>query len=218
MAKNGWNDRIFQSIDWDAQAKALSTLEYNQELFVTKWAHNLLLTRRHMKRIGQAESDLCPSCLETIETAPHIFACPRRVQWQATFLDSIRELLAELYTQPDLQMILMVGIQSALQDDPLFDMPTDNREASFEILVPSQNDIGWSHLLRGRFSHHWVQLQQDHIDREDEVSSKKFTGQRWLLKRLSIISGHICTWPGNSAIKISMESTRPTKKQNERQS
>jgi hypothetical protein len=29
MAKNGWNDRIFQSIDWDAQAKALSTLEYN---------------------------------------------------------------------------------------------------------------------------------------------------------------------------------------------
>ena len=25
MAKNGWNDWIFQSIDWDAQAKALST-------------------------------------------------------------------------------------------------------------------------------------------------------------------------------------------------
>ena len=44
-------------------------------------------------------------------------------------------------------MILMVGIQGALQDDPLFDMPTDNREASIEILVSSQNDIGWSHLL-----------------------------------------------------------------------
>jgi hypothetical protein len=40
-----------------------------------------------------------------------------------------------------------------------------NREASFELLVSSQNDIGWSHLLRGRFSHHWGQIQQDHIYR-----------------------------------------------------
>jgi hypothetical protein len=111
-----------------------------------------------MKRIGQAESDLCPSCLETEETAPHIFACERRVQWQATFLDSLRTLLAKLYTQPDLQMILMVGIQGALQNDPLFDMPTNHREPSFELLVSSQNDIGWAHLLRGRFRHHWVQM------------------------------------------------------------
>ena len=36
MEKNGWNDWIFHSINWDAQAKALSTLEYNQELFITK--------------------------------------------------------------------------------------------------------------------------------------------------------------------------------------
>ena len=191
MLKNGWNDWIFNSIDWDAQAKALGTLEYTQELFVTKWAHNLLPTRRHMKRIGQAESDLCPSCLETEETAPHIFACERRVQWQATFLDSLRKLLATLYTQPDLAMILMVGIQGALQDDPLFDMPTDNREASFELLVSSQNDIGWSHLLRGRFSHHWVQIQQHHIDHEDEISSKKFTGQRWLQKVLHHLWSHL---------------------------
>ena len=92
--------------------------------------------------------------------ALHIFACVHHVQWQATFLDSLHEMLASLYTQLDLQMILMVGIQGrALQDDPLFDMPTTNREASFELLVSSQNDIGWSHLLRGRFSHHWVQIQ-----------------------------------------------------------
>jgi hypothetical protein len=75
VSKNGWNDWIFHSVEWDAQAKALGTLEQTQELFVIKWAHDLLPARHHMKRIGQAESDLCPSCLETIETAPHIFAC-----------------------------------------------------------------------------------------------------------------------------------------------
>ena len=155
MPKKGWNAWIFDYIDWDTQAKALSTLEYTQELVVTKLAHNLLLTRRHMEHIAQGESDICLSCLETIETAPHIFACVHRVQWQATFLDSLREILATLYTQPDLQMILMAGTQGAFQNDPLFDMPTDKHdEACFDLLVVlSQNDIGWSHLLQGRFSH-----------------------------------------------------------------
>ena len=50
----------------------------------------------------------------------------------------------DLIYQPDLQMILAVGIQGALQDDPLFDMPsTTNCQAGFELLVSSQNDIGW---------------------------------------------------------------------------
>ena len=166
-----------------------------QELFVAKWTHNLLPTRRHMKGIGGVESDLCPSCLQTTETAPHIFACEHRVQWQATFLDSLRKLLASLYTQLDLQCILMVGIQGALQDDPLFDVLTTNCEASFELLVSSECNIGWSHLLRGRFSHHWVQIQQDHIDHEHKVSSKKFTSQRWLQKVLNHLWTHLyLTW------------------------
>jgi hypothetical protein len=52
MNKKGWNDWIFNSIDWDSQAKALSKPKYTQEQFITKWAHNLLPTRRHMKQSG----------------------------------------------------------------------------------------------------------------------------------------------------------------------
>jgi hypothetical protein len=110
MNKNGWKDWMFNSVEWDSQGKALGMLENNQDVFVIKWAHNLLPTRKHMKRIGQAKVDLCPSCLETTETAPHVFACERRIEWQVTFLDSLCKLLGSLRTQPDLQMILMVGI------------------------------------------------------------------------------------------------------------
>ena len=83
----------------------------------------------------------------------------------------------------------MGRIQGALQNDPLFDMPTDNHEASFELLVSSLNDSGWSHLLQEHFSHHRVKIQQDNIDHEDEVSSKQFTGQCWLQKVLNC-----CIW------------------------
>ena len=107
-------------------------------------------------------------------------------------LDSLSDFLATLYIQSYLQkMILMVGIQGALQNDPIFDMPTDNCEGSFELLFSSQHDIGWSHLLRGRFSRHWIQIQQDHIDHEDEVSSKKFTGQHWLQDILNNLWIHL---------------------------
>jgi hypothetical protein len=40
-AANGWNNWIFNSIGWDSQAKDLITLKHKQELFVTKWAHNI---------------------------------------------------------------------------------------------------------------------------------------------------------------------------------
>lgn len=96
-----------------------------------------------MKRIGQAESDNCPSCLSTEETTPHAFACDRRAQWRSVFLDSLRKLFAKIHTQElDLKTILRLGISGALANDPAFEMPTDNREASFELLVSSQNDIG----------------------------------------------------------------------------
>jgi hypothetical protein len=66
------------------------------------------------------------------------------------------------------------------------------REPSFEILVASQNDIGWSHLLRGRFSHHWILLQQDHIDDHDADCSTLLTGEHWLQKVLPHLWTHLC--------------------------
>jgi hypothetical protein len=179
MQKNGWNDWTFNSIDWDPQAKALSKLTYTQEQFATKLAHNLLPTRRHMKRIKQTESDLCPSCLETEETTTHIFACIHRIQWHADFIASLRKVLDKLNTQPDLKMMLLQGISGAIHD-PTFELPTTDREANFEILASSQNDIGCSQMIRGRFSIHWSQLQQAHIEQDDEICGEKFTGPRWL--------------------------------------
>jgi hypothetical protein len=85
------------------------------------------------------------------------FACPRRVQWQATFLDSLRELLAELYTQPDLQMILMVGIHKVpcRMTRYLTCQPTTVKQASrssypLRTTLDSQSTTRRHRPLRGR--------------------------------------------------------------------
>jgi hypothetical protein len=75
------------------------------------------------------------------------------------------------------------------------------REASFESLVSSQNDIGWSHWLHGRFSRHWVQIQQAHINIDEKISSQKSTGSRWhVQKGLNPLCMHLClTWKSRNA-------------------
>ena len=57
--------------------------------------------------------------------------------------------------------------------------------------VYSQNNIGWSNLSGGRFSHLWVQVQQTHITQEDNICFKQFTGARWLQKVLHHLWSHL---------------------------
>jgi hypothetical protein len=90
-------------------------------------------------------------------------------------------------TQPDLTIILLQGVRGALHD-PSYQMNIATREPRFQYLVNAQNKIGWQHLLKGRFSHHWLQCQQLHIYLDPSIDSTKNTGERWLKRILH------CLW------------------------
>jgi hypothetical protein len=91
-----------------------------------------------------------------------------------------------------LQNLLLTGIKGALATTT-YQMDPSNREESFSLLVHSQNDIGWTHLLKGRVSHHWVQIQDFHIYHDDEICSAKFPGSIWLKKVLHHLWSHLYT-------------------------
>jgi hypothetical protein len=188
--RNSWSAQTFQSINWEAPSKALNTLEHNTQICITKFAHEHLPTRKHMKRIGEAESDKCPACLHTIETAWHILSCENRSEWRNSLINKLKETLHVNKTQPGLTLILIQGVRGALHD-PLFQMPATNRETRFQYLVTAQNQIGWNHILRGRFSHHWLQLQlqlqQVHIYLDPDTDSTKQSGEIWLKRILNCI-------------------------------
>jgi hypothetical protein len=126
---------------------------------------------------------LCPSCFETIETDSHIFSCECRSQWRINFTNSPQASGETTHTTRS-QDDPSNRIQGTLLDQN-FQLDPTNREARFELLANSQNEISWSHLLRGRLSHHWVQIQQVHINSDDDISSKKFIGEQWLRKVLN---------------------------------
>jgi hypothetical protein len=87
-------------------------------------------------------------------------------------------------TQPDLSLMLIQGICVAIID-PTYQMPEENRKIRFKPLVREQNSIGWNHILKGRFSHKWVQCQQLHIHLDPGTDSTKQSGEIWLKRVLN---------------------------------
>jgi hypothetical protein len=140
-----------------------------------------------MKRLGEAESDKCLACHHTTETAWHILSCDNRDEWRKTLYKNIADVLYINKTQPDLTLILIQGVREAIKD-PNYQMDESNRETRFQLLIHAQNMIGWNHLLKGRFSHHWIQCQQAHIYMDPDTDSTKQSGEIWLKRVLN------CTW------------------------
>ena len=101
---------------------------------------------------------------------------------------TLGETLATHNTQLDLALILIQGVREA-RANPNFEMNPNNREPVFRALVNSQNRIGWQHLIKGRFSKQWTQIQGRHILDESEIDQEKQSADRWL----KIILHHIWT-------------------------
>jgi hypothetical protein len=186
MTRNNWTEPTFRSINWTVPSKALLTLERSTQIFIIKFAHDHLPTRRHMYRIKQAETDKCPACHHIVESAWHIFSCPRRSIWREKFLQTLHDTLSYNHTQPDLTLILLQGIRGALSN-PTFQMSAANREPQFVSLVNAQNKIGWQHILKGRFSNRWLQIQQLHIRTDPDIDPTTQSSERWLKQVLNHI-------------------------------
>jgi hypothetical protein len=136
-----------------------------------------------MMRLGEAETDQCPSCRRDVETSWHIISCPNRNEWRKTLLSDLDDTLRLTNTQPDLTIILLQGIRGALLDSE-YQMALGTREKRFFYLVEAQNAIGWDHLLKGRFSHHWLLCQQLHIHLDPDIDSNTASSEQWLKRVL----------------------------------
>jgi hypothetical protein len=139
-----------------------------------------------------------------------MFACIHRIQWHADFIDSLRKVLDKLNTQPDLKMMLLQGISSAIHD-PTFELSTTDREANFEILASSQNDIGWPQMIRGASVSTGLSSNRPTLNRTTKSAAKNSLAHAGS-NTFSFTSGQVSTSHGRYVTPISMASTtRPIK-------
>jgi hypothetical protein len=95
-----------------------------------------------------------------------MIANPTSSLWQEELLHALGDTLATNHTQPsDPALILLQGVRGALSNQHFEMNSTSTAPAGiFCMPVNSQCQVGWQHMLKGRFSHHWTQIQGQHID------------------------------------------------------
>jgi hypothetical protein len=69
-----WTPEIFQQIDWQSCAAALSCISHCQRISICKLSHKLL-NRNYQSNKYYNSSDVCPCCLLQAETLTHMLTC-----------------------------------------------------------------------------------------------------------------------------------------------
>jgi hypothetical protein len=84
-----------------------------------------------MERMAELSRISVHPALRQSETATHIFGCDTNAAWRDSYLDSLRASGSYILNRPE--MTFMTG--DRWRSDPSYSMPSDNREASFALLV-----------------------------------------------------------------------------------
>ena len=100
-----------------------------------------------------------------------------RNKWRSSFLLSTRKRAENENTDPILVHILLAGIRSYLTDEPFPSHECTQYSEPYQHLLRSQSSIGWDHLVRGRFSSLWADLQHDFSFRTKPAL--KFDPAKW---------------------------------------
>jgi hypothetical protein len=91
------------------------------------------------------------------------------------------DTLANNHTQHNLALMVIQGIQGALSNQPT--LPTNEPQQPQKGVRHARQlteNIGWQHLLKGRFSKRWTKIQGRHILEDPDLDQQKQSGGRWL--------------------------------------
>jgi hypothetical protein len=147
--KYEWNSSTFDLINWDLQAKILSTYDKNDQQRILKFVHEWLPTNHRLRRESQSTTARCPLCFFRVEDNIHLFQCSHPIQ-MATKQDLLQKLNLAKLEEP-LKPIIVAALKSAILD-PGWKPPGSLITEELTRGVKDQNRIGWQQVLRGRFA------------------------------------------------------------------
>jgi hypothetical protein len=180
--KNGWCRDTFEDIDWTSHSRALRRHDKHRETMV-KHMHNILPVGKQVHRYDPKYPECCPSCPEPLEDHTHFWCCPApsRQAWRRDCYKAVFKCLEDTDTALPLQSLLLDALDvvlfgkcpSTIQPDP-----------SVQHIADAQAAIGWSQIIKGRFSKSWAEFQHAHMG--PNVTARK-TGTAWMTKVIDVL-------------------------------
>ena len=175
--KFNWPAPIRQSIDWTSYQQIIKKFRPKQCTLV-KHLHHIAPTGNISHRNDPHNTVGCPSCNIPIEDNDHIMCCPApsRSAWRQKVFQQISNPSNSTNHDPILIDILRDGLQRWLHQEPPLQLTA--YPSKYHRLITYQNQIGWSHLFRGRWSSEWRILHTDYIT--NHPTDDSLAGTNWV--------------------------------------
>jgi hypothetical protein len=165
QSKRHWNDRAWESIDFDLFGKHYNSLTAPMQVFQTKLSHDQLplgKARLQRSQVHYPQVALCPCCHKEQEDVLHFLRCDSNEARNSSLTNLLKDSKFP-ESHPRIRRTIHDGIQHwihNLQDEfsPVInDYPLEIQQLIL-LAVQSQNRLGWDNVLRGFFSKRWTDL------------------------------------------------------------
>lgn len=214
MEKNNWTPELLHSIAWTPTKQALQSLPKYKQHTLIKYLHNWLRDGHQIQKyaVSPAPRDLpepdtdsyCPHGCHNIENHDHFLSCPHpsTAIHKLAFLRSIHTTAKYYFTGFHVWRLLQHILLSLLYNNPLKSQPLliayapINLQCTLSRIWHEQANIGWSHILKGRFSKQWLLAQkQSYQQYPPSVLKNHHKPTLWLNAIVSaILKGELLLW------------------------
>jgi hypothetical protein len=154
MDKYDWDLTETEDILWKAHGNALVSLPRRMNKTITQFNHKWLpLNDSHSIKASRT-GKLCPFCLSCNEDNQHFLCCSHQTVtelWQVAATTTKAKLIS--YDKQVHRQLIQL-IERAMTDWKTMKAPLvpDNLPQQFIPLFQTQSQIGWHHIIYGRFS------------------------------------------------------------------
>jgi hypothetical protein len=161
QTKYNWSNECIETINWKQHGDALSSITGRQQKTVLQFIHKWLPINTSHSQQAEGTGRLCPYCQQTDETHQHLLACQHPALQEQWFLaaQDIQQKISKYskLIHPTIIKLIILGITEWRNTEnpqrPNFVQP------QFYNLFDQQSEIGWHHIINGRFTNEWTQLQ-----------------------------------------------------------
>jgi hypothetical protein len=165
--KHGWDATIIDDICWTSHGKALTALPRRMHKTITQFLHKWLPLNASPSLNTIGTGRLCPFCTTCDEDHQHFLTCSHKQSvalWDEA-ASTVKARLISYDKQIHRHLINLIGLAitswRGLSDPPV----PDFLSPQFHDLFHRQSQIGWHHILYGRFSKAWKShLYDNHFE------------------------------------------------------
>jgi hypothetical protein len=181
QSKLAWSGRVFDSINWTAQRKALRSFTDADQTRILKFVHGWLPTQSRLYTEGSATSPRCKLCQDLYENNIHLLNC-KHPSMRKIKEDIDNYLLKQYHDHGNSELInvLQISLEVCINDDKW--KPTlAHISTEWKTSIQEQSEIGWIQIFNGRIANSMATQMDEHY-KNLNINVKTYTGERWARK------------------------------------